>query len=87
MTPALVPPTTHAGALARDLPETTLRATSPRPTIQPSAAPLTCAVMWAREAVDGVVNYPSIDGMQGVRGSNPLSSTRHNATAGFPLGP
>jgi len=25
------------------------------------------------------------DGMQGVRGSNPLSSTRHNASAGHPL--
>jgi hypothetical protein len=86
MTPALVPPTTHAGALARDLPETTLRATSPRPTIQPSAAPLTCAVMRAREAVDGVVNYPSINGMQGVRGSNPLSSTpgQRASTAGIP---
>jgi hypothetical protein len=31
------------------------------------------------------VNYPSINGMQGVRGSNPLSSTRHNATAGHPI--
>ena len=29
------------------------------------------------EVMHGVVNYPSIDGMQGVRGSNPLSSTRH----------
>jgi hypothetical protein len=27
----------------------------------------------------GDVNQPRIDGMQGVRGSNPLSSTRHNA--------
>jgi hypothetical protein len=27
----------------------------------------------------------SLDGMQGVRGSNPLSSTRHNASAARPL--
>jgi hypothetical protein len=27
----------------------------------------------------------SVYGMQGVRGSNPLSSTRHNASAGLPL--
>jgi hypothetical protein len=27
----------------------------------------------------------SLDGMQGVRGSNPLSSTRHNASPGLPL--
>jgi hypothetical protein len=26
-----------------------------------------------------------VNGMQGVRGSNPLSSTRHNASAGHPL--
>jgi hypothetical protein len=26
-----------------------------------------------------------VNGMQGVRGSNPLSSTRHNASAGLPL--
>jgi hypothetical protein len=29
----------------------------------------------------------SLDGMQRVRGSNPLSSTRHNASAGHPLRP
>ena len=33
----------------------------------------------------GVVNGPRIYGMQGVRGSNPLSSTRHNASADLPL--
>jgi hypothetical protein len=27
----------------------------------------------------------SLDGMQGVRGSNPLSSTRHNTSAALPL--
>jgi hypothetical protein len=29
--------------------------------------------------------WGSLDGMQGVRGSNPLSSTRHNASAALPL--
>ena len=29
--------------------------------------------------------WGSLDGMQGVRGSNPLSSTRHNASTGHPL--
>ena len=29
--------------------------------------------------------WGSLDGMQGVRGSNPLSSTRHNGSAGPPL--
>src|SRR5829696_1145382 len=36
----------HAGALARDLPETALHVTSRRLTIRPSPAPLTCAVVW-----------------------------------------
>jgi hypothetical protein len=31
--------------------------------------------MWTREVLQGVVNPPRINGMQGVRGSNPLSST------------
>jgi hypothetical protein len=39
---------------------------SRRPTTQPLAASLTCAVVWAREVLQGVVNYPSINGMQGV---------------------
>jgi hypothetical protein len=63
------------------LPETALRATSRRRTTQPSAAPLTRAVAWSREVLRGELNYPRIDGMQGVRGSSPLSSTRHNAFA------
>jgi hypothetical protein len=62
-------------ALARDMPETALHVASRRPTTQPSAAALTRAVMWIREVLQGVVNYPRINGMQGVRGSNPLSST------------
>jgi hypothetical protein len=67
-------PWTAVQALARDLPETTLRVASRRPTTQPSAAPHTCAVVWVHEVPQGVVNHPSINGMQGVRGSNPLSS-------------
>ena len=66
---------TVQGALARDLPETALRATSPRPTAQPSAAPFNCSVAWVGEMAHGDVNHPSINGMQGVRGSHPLSST------------
>jgi hypothetical protein len=62
-------------ALARDSPETALHVASRRPTTQPSAASLTWAVMWTREVLQGVVNHPRVNGMQGVRGSNPLSST------------
>jgi hypothetical protein len=72
------------GVLARDLPETAPHATSRRHTTQPSAAPFTCSVAWVGEAAHGDVNHPSINGMQGVRGSTPLSSTRHNASAGHP---
>jgi hypothetical protein len=62
--------------LARDLPETVLRAASLRPTTQPQTVPLTCAVVWLREVLRGEVNSPSINGMQGVRGSIPLSFER-----------
>jgi len=55
------------------------------PPTQPSAAPDTCAVVWVHEVPQGVVNHPSINGMQGIRGSNPLSSTRHNASPGHLL--
>jgi hypothetical protein len=60
---------------ARDLPETAQHATSRRPTSRSSAPPFNCSVAWVGEVVDGDVNHPSINGMQGVRGSNPLSST------------
>ena len=70
-----------AGALARDLPETALREASHCPTTRLSAALLTCSVAWVGEAAHGDVNHPRINGMQGVRGSNPLSSTRHNVTS------
>ena len=42
---------------------------------QPIAV-LTCAVVWGCEVSQGVANPRHIDGMQGVRGSNPLSSTK-----------
>jgi hypothetical protein len=74
MVSALVPSAPGQG-LARDLPETAPRAASPRPTTQASAAPFTSSVVWEREVLRGVVNHPRINGMQGVRGSNPLSST------------
>ena len=61
--------------LARYLPETTQRVASRRPTANLSTAALTCAVVWARKVLRGLVNHPHINGMQGVRGSNPLSST------------
>jgi len=60
---------------ARNLPETALHVTSRRPTTRPSAAPVTCSVAWVDEAAHGDLNHPHINGMQGVRGSNPLSST------------
>jgi hypothetical protein len=38
-----------------------------------------------RKALWWVSRRGSLDGMQGVRGSNPLSSTRHNATTALPI--
>ena len=75
----------HAEVLARDLPETALHAASRRLTTRPSTAPLTSMVVWAREVLRGVVNSPSINGMQGVRGSNPLSSTKGFILEPWPL--
>ena len=53
----------------------------PRSTTDPSACRFTCA--------DAVDQHPArnhtVYGMQGVRGSNPLSSTRHNASTALPL--
>src|SRR5918995_4045326 len=45
-----------ATGLARDLPETTLHVASPRPMTPPSTAPLTCADVWEREVLYGVVD-------------------------------
>jgi hypothetical protein len=75
MAPAFVFRTITQGALPEICQK--LRYAQPRggPTTLPSAAPLSCAVAWVREVLCGVVNHPRIDGMQGVRGSNPLSST------------
>ena len=65
----------HAGILARDLPEIAPHATSRPHTTPPSAARLTSVIARGREVTRGGTNHPSINGMQGVRGSNPLSST------------
>ena len=70
------------GGLARDLPETALRTTSRRPIPQPSIAPLTCAVMWAREVLRGVVNQRRIDGKDGVAGSIPAGGSTPRLTSG-----
>jgi hypothetical protein len=69
MAPSVRAKDDHARDLARDLPETALRAASRRLTTQPSAAPSTCSVAWVGEAVHGVVKYPRIDGKDGVAGS------------------
>jgi hypothetical protein len=45
------------------------------PHARSSLAPFACAVVRSREVLHGGVNPRRIDGMQGVRGSNPLSST------------
>jgi hypothetical protein len=62
-------PLTAVRALARDLPETVLRAASRHPTTQLSTALLTCAVVWGRKAPHGVANRPRIDGKDRVAGS------------------
>ena len=67
--------TTARLGLARDLPETAPRLASCRPTTQPSAASLTCAVMWRREVLQGVVNRRRIDGKDGVAGSIPAGGS------------
>jgi hypothetical protein len=74
MAPAFIPETTKQG-LARNLPETPLRVGPPRPTTHSSIAPLTCVVVRGREVLHGVASPPRVDGMRGVRGPSPLSST------------
>jgi hypothetical protein len=69
------------GTLARDLPETALRATSPRLTPRPSTASLTCVTVWAREVLQGVVNPPRIDGKDGVAGSIPAGGSTKPMTS------
>jgi hypothetical protein len=46
---------------------------------------LLCCHGLLREGSWWTLWWGSLDGMQGVRGSNPLSSTRHNASAGPPI--
>jgi hypothetical protein len=70
------------GPLARDLPETALCAASRRPTTRSSAAPLTCVVVWGREALCGVVNPWRIDGKDGVAGSIPAGGSTPRLTSG-----
>src|SRR5215203_3444877 len=62
-------------SLARDLPETALRAASRSLTTQPSAAPATCAIVWVRVALGGVASPPRIDGKDGVADSIPAGSS------------
>jgi hypothetical protein len=57
--------------LARDLPETALRATALHHTTHLSTVPLTCAVVLGREVLRGVANRRRIDGKDGVAGSIP----------------
>jgi hypothetical protein len=66
------------------LPETALRATSRRLATRSSAAPLTCAVVWSREVMQGGVNPRRIDGKDGVAWSIPVNgSIRNTAEAYF----
>src|SRR5215211_6642247 len=81
MVPAFVP-WTPCRPLARDLPETTLHATSPRLTPRPSTVPLTCANVWPREVLQGVVNHRRIDGKDGVAGSIPAGGSTQALTRG-----
>jgi hypothetical protein len=64
---------------ARDLPETKLHAASPRPTIQPVTAPLTCAFVGTREVLHGIVSHRRIDGKDGVAGSIPAALSTDTA--------
>ena len=50
---------------------------SRHPVTQPSASPATCVVALVDEVKHGVVNHPSINGMQAIRGSCDLSSPLH----------
>jgi hypothetical protein len=71
------------GVLARNLPETPLRATSRRHTTQPSTALLTCAVVCGRGVPQGGVNHLRIDGNDGVAGSNVKQGSTERGEAGW----
>jgi hypothetical protein len=68
----------HAEALARNLPETVLYATSRSPTSRSTTAPLTCAVVWAREVLHGVTNRRRIDGKDGLSGTPSCRNACHH---------
>jgi hypothetical protein len=57
--------------------------TRPRETPRVTPAALVEWLVTRGFVVDHLPGF--LDGMQGVRGSNPLSSTRHNTSAGLPL--
>ena len=65
----------RAGPLPEIFQKPALHATSRHPTTQSATAPFHLHLVWQRRVPYGVVNPRRIDGMQGVRGSNPLSST------------
>jgi hypothetical protein len=66
---------------ARNLPETTPRTASRRPTPNLSPAPVRCADVWRREVPQGVVNSPRIDGKDGVAGSIPAGGSTQALTS------
>jgi hypothetical protein len=66
---------------ARNLPETTPHATSPRPSTQPSTAPSTRADVWGRQVVHGCVSSRRIDGKDGVAGSIPAGGSTPRLTS------
>jgi hypothetical protein len=68
-------------ALARDLPEAALRATSRRLMSPRSTVPLTWAVVRTRRVLHGSVNRPRIDGMQGSGVQIPSAPPQVNARA------
>jgi hypothetical protein len=65
-------------AVPEILPETPPHAASRHPTPRSPAAPITWAVVWAREALDGGVNPRRIDGKDGVAGSIPAGGSTPN---------
>ena len=52
------------------------------PRFQPTAALPTCAIVGAREVLQGVVNSPRIDGKDGVAGSIPAGTPHQTSSSG-----
>jgi hypothetical protein len=72
--------------VARDLPETALRAASRRLATRSSAATLTCVNVWRRKVLQRVANYRRIDGKDAVRQSAlPPATAGKAASVGRPL--